>query len=141
MDALYYLVKPVDRSKFFHVLDRWYERMPARCSISVKCGRKQREIAVHDILFIDVQGRCSTVHTAAEVIGSSMPLSAIEALLPKNDFCHSIRYCIVSLERIRSVEETSLTLTSGESVPLSRRERENLKRMLAAFRLRQLRRR
>lgn len=141
VDALYYLVKPVDRNKFFRVLDRWYERMPAQCSISVKCGREQREIAVCDILYADVQGRCSTVHTAAEVIESTMPLSAIEALLPKNDFCRSIRYCIVSLEQIRSVQETSLTLTSGESVPLSRRERENLKKMLAAFRLRRLRRR
>ena len=70
-----------------------------------------------------------------------MPLSAIEALLPKNDFCRSIRYCIVSLEQIRSVQETSLTLTSGASVPLSRRERENLKKMLATFRLRRLRQR
>lgn len=141
VDALYYLVKPVDRSKFFHVLDRWYERTSAQRRIFVKCGRELREIAARDILYIDVQGRCSTVHTAAEVIESTMPLSAIEALLPKNDFCRSIRYCIVSLEQIRSVQETSLTLTSGASVPLSRRERENLKKMLATFRLRRLRQR
>lgn len=141
VEALYYLVKPLERDKLFHVLDKWYDRIPALHTVSVKTGRSQREIALAEILYVEVQGRSSTVHTLTETVESSMPLSAIEALLPEKDFCRVIRYCVVALGQIRSVGDVSLTLSNGQVLPLSRRERETVKEKLAAFRLRQLRRR
>lgn len=139
LEALHYLVKPIQKDKLYTVLNKWYSLLCEVKTITLKCGRTAREVYIRDILYIDVLGRSSTVHTAAEHIETSMPLAALETMLPAGEFAHPIRYCLAALGHIRSVGQDSLTLDDGEEIPLSRRERENIKKQLAAYRLRALR--
>ena len=139
VEAFHYLVKPYNKEKLFAVLDKWYALLCEVKTVSLKCGRAAREIFIRDILYIEVLGRSSSVHTASETLETQTPLSAIEALLPAGEFCRPIRYCIVSLRHVKSVGEDSVTLDSGEKLTLSRRERDNIKNRLAVYRLRALR--
>ncbi len=139
VEAFYYLVKPYDNEKLFSVLNKWYALFCEVKTVSLKCGRAYREVLIRDILYVEVMGRSSSVHTASEVIKTSVPLSAIEALLPEDGFCRPIRYCLVSLRHLQSVGEDSVTIDNGERCALSRRERDNIKNQLAAYRLRALR--
>lgn len=141
LDAFYYIVKPFEKDKLFSVMDKWYANFCEVRTVRFKLGRTECEICIRDILYIDVQGRNCTVHTGAESIITSTPLSAVETLLPDGEFVRTIRYCLAALRHITFIGEDSLTLSNGEKLPVSRRERDNVKQRLAAYRLRALRRR
>ena len=139
LEAFHYLVKPIAKDKLFAVLDKWYDRLCQIRTLTLKCGRTSREIPARDILYVDVLGRSSTVHTATETVAISMSLAALEAELPAGAFIRPIRYCLVSLQHMQSVKEDGILLDNGETLPYARRERDSIKNELAAYRLRQLR--
>lgn len=141
IDAFHYLVKPIEKDKLFIVLEKWYNALCEMKTVAFRCGRTEREILIRDILYIDVLGRNSTVHTLTETFDTQLSLSVIESQLPKDEFYRPIRYCLASLRHIKKINEESIQLSDDGEIPLSRRERENLRNRLAAFRLRQLRRR
>ncbi len=141
IEAFHYLVKPIEKDKLFIVLEKWYNALCELKTVSLKCGRTEREILIRDILYVEVLGRNSTVHTLTEILDTQLSLAAIESLLPKDEFYRSIRYCLVSLRHIKKINEESILLSDDGEIPLSRRERDNLRNKLVSFRLRQLRRR
>lgn len=138
-DAFHYLVKPVEKEKLFSVMNRWYDGFCQVRTMAFKSGRTTREVFVRDILYIDVQGRNSTVHTLGENFETALSLSVAESLLPAEEFVRPIRYCLVALGHIRSIRDDGVALDSGETLPLSRLEKENVRQRLAAYRLRRLR--
>lgn len=141
VDAFHYLVKPIDKTKLFSVLKRWQNLLSDIQTVPLKCGRTVRPVPIRDILYIEVQGRNSTVHTASEAIETSMSLSSLEEALPSGQFVKPIRYCLAALRYIRTIGETDLGLENGTRLKISRAERENLRQALTAYRLRMLRRR
>ncbi len=141
VDAFHYLVKPLDPEKLETVLRRWKNILSEIQTVSLKCGRSVRQIPVREILFIEVNGRVSTVHTQKEVIPTSMSLSSLEALLPAEQFVKPIRYLLAALRYVQAVGDTQLEMADGTLLSFSRGERENLRQQLSAYRLRQLRRR
>lgn len=141
VDAFHYLVKPLDPDKLESVLQRWKSILSEIQTITLKCSRSVRQIPVREILYIEVSGRVSTVHTLTEVIPTSMSLSSLEALLPAEQFVKPIRYLLTALRYIQSVDDRCLTLSDGTQLAFSRGERENLRQTLSTYRLRQLRRR
>lgn len=141
IEAFYYLVKPFEKEKLFVVLEKWYNLFCEHKSIQIKCGKTEREVLMKEILYVEVFGRSSTVHTLRETFNSSLSLAVIEKMLPEEEFCRAIRYCLVSLWHIARMEEESILLDHGEKIPLSRRERDKVKEKLADFQLMQLRRR
>lgn len=141
VDTFHYLVKPVEKDRLFKVLDKWYAALCDIKTIAFRCGRTRREVLLRDILYIEVSGRSCTVHTPAQTFEAAMPLSEIASLLPEGEFVRPIRYCLAALRFIASVGRDSLTLTNGETLPVSRKEQETVKNQLAAYRLCQLRRR
>lgn len=139
VEAFHYLVKPYDKEKLYSVLNKWYRMLCEIKTVTLKCGRATREVFIRDILYVEVLGRCSSVHTTSEVFESSMPLSAIEALLPADEFCRPIRYCLAALGYAYGAGADGLTLSNGEKLPVARNEQESVKNQLAAYRLRKLR--
>lgn len=141
LEAFHYLVKPVDKTKLFSVLTRWKNLLSEIQTIPLRCGRSVRPVLIRDILYIEVQGRSSTVYTAKEAIPTSMTLSSLEEALPAGQFVKPIRYQLAALRHIRTVGEQELELENGTKLKISRRERENLRQQLSSYRLRMLRRR
>jgi len=141
VDAFHYLVKPIAQEKLFTVLRRWQSLLSELQTVTLKSGRGNIRILVRDILYIEVHGRACTVHTRSGPVQASMTLSALEALLPADQFIKPIRYCIAALQYIRHIDQTYLELEDGTQLPFARGERDNLRQVLSAYRLRQLRRR
>ena len=141
LEAFHYLVKPVDKTKLFSVLTRWKNLLSEVQTIPLRCGRSVRPVLIRDILYIEVQGRSSTVYTAKEAIPTSMTLSSLEEALPAGQFVKPIRYQLAALRHIRTVGEQELELENGTKLKISRGERENLRQQLSSYRLRMLRRR
>ena len=141
VDAFHYLVKPLNVEKLEAVMRRWKNILRELQTVTLKCSRSLRQVPVREIMYIEVAGRVSTVHTVNEVIPTSMTLSSLEELLPSEQFVKPIRYLLAALRYIQNVGDTQLTLTDGTALSFSRGERENLRQTLSAYRLRQLRRR
>lgn len=141
VDAFHYLVKPLNVEKLTSVMRRWKDILSEIQTVTLKCSRREQLVPVREILYIEVSGRVSTVHTLNEVIPTSMTLSSLEALLPAEQFVKPIRYLLAALRYVQNVGDTQLTLTDGTQLPIARAERENLRQALSTYRLRQLRRR
>lgn len=141
VDAFHYLVKPIDPAKLQTVLRRWLNLLSEIHMVEIKSGRGNRKVPVRDILYVEVQGRSCCVHTVSEEIAASMTLSALEELLPADQFVKPIRYCLAALRHIRRVSEDFLELEDGTRIKTARGSTDSLRQTLSSYRLRQLRRR
>lgn len=141
VDAFHYLVKPIDPVKLQTVLRRWLNLLSEIHTVEIKSGRGSRNVPVRDILYVEVQGRSCCVHTLSEEISASMTLSALEELLPSDQFVRPIRYCLAALRHIRRVGEGFLELEDGTQIKTARGSDDALRQTLSSYRLRQLRRR
>lgn len=141
VDAFHYLVKPIDPAKLHNVLCRWRNLLSEIHTVEIKSGRGSRKVPVRDILYVEVLGRSCCVHTASEEINASMTLSALEELLPADQFVKPIRYCLASLRYIRHIGEGFLELEDGTQIKTARGSTDALRQTLSSYRLRQLRRR
>lgn len=141
VDAFHYIIKPVKPAKLFSVLNKWFSLVYDIKTIPVKCGRCIRDVAISEIVYVEVFKRSCVIHTTNETISASMSLSALEELLPKGEFVRPIRYCLVSLRYVSRLNDSNVVMQNDVIVSLSRNERENVKQSLAAYKLRQLRRR
>ncbi len=140
VDAFHYLTKPLNTDKLESVMRRWKNILSEIQTVTLKCSRSQRQVPVREIMYIEVSGRVSTVHTVSEVIPTSMTLSSLEESLPAEQFVKPIRYLLTALRYIQNVGDTTLQLTDGTVLSFSRGEREKLRQALSTYRLRQLRR-
>ncbi len=141
VDAFHYLVKPIDPEKLKTVLRRWLNLLSEIQTVEIKSGRGLRNVPIRDILYVEVQGRSCCVHTVSEEIGASMTLSALEEVLPSDQFVKPIRYCLASLRHIRHIGEGFLELEDGTQIKTARGSTDALRQTLSSYRLRQLRRR
>lgn len=141
VDAFHYLVKPIVAEKLHAVLTRWMNLLAELQTVEIKSGRGNRTVPTKDIVYVEVMGRSCTIHTLTEEISASMTLSAVEELLPKDQFIKPIRYGLAALRYIRHVHEDSLELETGDRMKIARGSADSLRQTLGSYRLRQLRRR
>ncbi len=129
VEALHYLVKPVNVKKFVEILDRAFEknRQNERCLNLKYCGETVR-IPFYEIRYIDVRLNYATVH-AREDYTLKRPLAEFEKELDGR-FIRIGRSVILNLKFIRSVSKSEVCLSNGEVLPLPRGAYEPLNRAI-----------
>lgn len=129
VEALNYLMKPVDAAKLFDVLDKAVARMrrDSRC-LDLQCAGGLMRIPLADIRYLDVRRNYVTVHADRDYT-VKRPLGEFEAELG-DGFCRVGRAMIVNLRRIRCVGRSSVQLTDGTTPPLPRGAYEPLNRTI-----------
>lgn len=129
VEALNYLMKPVDAAKLFDVLDKAVVRMrrDSRC-LDLQCAEGLMRIPLADIRYLDVRRNYVTVHADRDYT-VKRPLGEFEAELG-DGFCRVGRAMIVNLRRIRCVGRSSVQLTDGTTLPLPRGAYEPLNRTI-----------
>lgn len=129
VEALNYLMKPVDASKLASVLDRAVERLQrsTRC-LDLECAEGLVRIPLDEIRYLDVRRNYVTVHGARDYT-VKRPLAAFESELGR-DFCRVGRAMIVNLRMIRRVTRSTVELTDGTALPLPRGAYEPLNRAI-----------
>jgi two-component system LytT family response regulator len=112
------------------VRPRLRERLVARL------GDRSSVIAVDDIDWIEAQDYYAAVHVNAAVHLVRHSLTALEAELDPARFVRIHRSAMVNVSRIRELEhgsELMVVLRTGERLPVSRRRREALERVLGSL--------
>ena len=120
VEALHYLLKPVDKTKLFAVLDRYIKRHTPENEILLSCDEGNIHISPEMIVYCEAVGKKTHVHLQDKILVCNIGISIMKNILPDEFvFCH--RSYIVNLRFVRSIGKAEITLDCGENLPLSRR--------------------
>ena len=127
--ALHYLMKPVNKDKFFTVLDRALEKrkQEERC-LNLEAYGEMVRIPFYEIRYLDVHQNYVTVHAKADYT-VKRTLGDFEKEL--DDRFHRVgRAMILNLKYIQRVTKTEVRLSDGTVLPLPRGAYEPLNRAI-----------
>lgn len=103
VEALHYLLKPVDEEKLFATLDRAAEKLDADGkTVDLSNSTETARLPMREIVYVDVVGNYSIFHAEFD-FSVKMTLSKVETMLDDR-FVRVGRSLIVNLEKIRSGE-------------------------------------
>ena len=144
VDAVDYLMKPVETDRLAQALDKVQARVKpsssSRSSVEripvVKSGRKVL-VPIDQIRYIEAKDDYSCIYTDADRFLSTISLAKLEQKLSPNGFFRVHRGYIVNLEYVEDVEVVSsgilqlgITGIEGKKISVSRRRVVALKRAL-----------
>lgn len=133
VEALHYLLKPVDRARLFAALDRYADRHARERRLIFPSGDGSVCIDADDIVFLEAFGKKTqiTLRDGRELLCSCGLRYAAEKLKEGFVSCH--RSYVVNIGCIRAISKTEITLEGGKKIPLSRRLYEDVNRAFIGF--------
>lgn len=133
VEALHYLLKPVDKDKLFGVLDRYIKNHRPEKEIILKSENETLRLPSDSIAYCEAMGKKTSVFTAD---GSStecdLGINDVKNLLPE-EFIFTHRSYIVNLRYVKSIRKTELVLDSGAVIPVSRRLYKDINEKFIGF--------
>lgn len=132
VEALHYLLKPVNRERLSRVLDRAAERISVRESmllLPLPDGAVQ--LPLYEIRYLEVMRNYTTVHGNEDYIVKKS-LNELAGQLDES-FYRIHRSFMVNLRFVRRIAREEVTLKDGTALPLSRKHYEGLNRALIAY--------
>ena len=132
VSALHYLMKPVNETKLFEVLNRAVEKrkQEERC-LNLELSGEMVRIPFYEIRYLDVHQNYITIHCKQEYT-LKRSLSSIEKELDGR-FCRVGRTMIVNLKYINRVTKTDVYLSDDVVLPLPRGAYEPLNRAIINY--------
>ena len=127
VDALDYVLKPVNYYAFSQRIERAISRMSHRrrryISVPIKSGI--RKLDVSRIVYVEVRDHDLLYHTRDESILTRGTLAEAEALLDAGQFFRCSKCYLVNLEYVDSVQNNDVLL-AGECIQVSRARKKDL---------------
>ncbi len=131
---MHYLLKPVSRERLTEIMERFLQKHTPQ----IMCLRTPKGIVqfrVGDILYFEVYNHDIILH---KTDGSQMTfrrttLQEMESSLPMNRFVRSHRSYLVNMEHISEVLRYQIRLSTGETIPISKRLYQNVVHSLIDF--------
>lgn len=120
VSALHYLIKPVDERKLFAVLDKAVDNLAYRHrSVLLSTAEGEVKVSLADILYVESENVYIIVHT---VHGDYRVRAALTKFSEQLDdtFFKVHRSFIVGLKYIKKITRTEITMSDGDTVPISR---------------------
>ena len=133
--AFAYLLKPLDKEKFF-------EQMDEAVSYGIKRPEKElewiaREGIVHclptEILYFEYLGREVVMHTEDKVCHLKKKINDVAEMMRNYDFVMPHKSFVVNLYRVESIHGYDITMTDGSVVPLSQKKSAEFRRSLNQY--------
>ena len=129
VEALHYLMKPVDKAKLFAVLDRAADKLRrSERTLTLALSGEVVRLPICQIRAAEVQGSYVTIHAKSDYT-AKMTLSELEAQLDES-FFRLGRSALVNLACVARATKTAVTLTDGKTLPLPRGAYERLNRAI-----------
>ena len=125
VDALDFILKPINRYSFAIKLKRALSRIPKRSDdyATVKADGKTRTIRISSVLWIDVNGHYVVYHTTDGDITEYTTLKEASAKVQNGSFAFVNRSCLVNMNRIDSVGRDTVTV-GNQRLDISRPQRK-----------------
>ena len=120
VSALHYLIKPADAAKLNPVLDKAVHNLRYRQrSVLLTTGEGDIKVSLADILYVESENVYILVHTPDETYRTRMSLAKFAEQLDET-FFKVHRSFIVGLKYIKKITRTEITMSNGDTVPISR---------------------
>jgi len=133
LQALDYLLKPIEFSRFLQACNRAYAQLMqhqgASSTIFVKDGYDWIRIQLDDVLFIRSDTNLLFIHEQKRQVSTRMTLSEMLSTLPADQFIRVHKSYLVALKAIRKIERHQLTVGT-EIIPLAGPYRQALEQRL-----------
>jgi len=133
LQVLDYLLKPYSFERFFQAIEKYYDTLsypvtmhhsdsplPQRAYLYLRDNRKTHKLYLSDISLIESKGEYIQVWSGEKKIMTRSSLSAIEKLLPQDQFIRTHNSFIVSLSHITAFTSSSIEVGDTE-IPISRK--------------------
>ena len=133
VEALHYLMKPVDKKKLFQALDRYACRHRSENRIILTIGNESVLVASDDILYLEAFGKKTQVilKNGKEIVCTCGLSEASGKLGQGFVSCH--RSYVVNIGLIRKISRTEITMDSGKKIPISRRSYDSVNRAFIEY--------
>jgi len=140
INALDYLLKPVRFERLEKSVEKIKAQFPEEVipepekstsgTLSVKVNGRIEIITIADIVRISFEQGFCFIYTETEKIISDKYLNSYEEILEPQGFFRANRNDLVNIKSITVVHSHSLALQNGDSVDLSRRKAQTLKKII-----------
>lgn len=126
VDALQYLIKPINTQKFAEVFDRAIKQVSAeqeqqKKTLVVMLGDTGKAIAWNDIYYLESRDHKVVIYTKEGEIEYYAKLEGLETEL-QEQFYRIHRGYLVNLSYVDEYDKTEVRLANGDKLPLSRRK-------------------
>ena len=120
VDALHYLIKPIDSEKLFMVLEKAVAKLTVQPpSIIISVDGETIKLLEEDILYVEAMLHYLSIFTKEREYRLKEKLSTFEGRL-SDDFFRLHRSYLVSLKNIIKISRTSVVMSNGKEIPLAR---------------------
>lgn len=132
VEALHYLLKPVNEAKFSEVLSRAVVHLArGERVLLLDTPEGSVRLPIGDIHWAEVQRNYVTIHSAEGIYTVKQTLSDLESQLDEG-FFRTGRSFLVNLKQVRRVSRSEVLLSDGSKVPLARGYYDKLNQALIA---------
>lgn len=115
-----YLVKPFRQEEVDRALDWCLEHMPEPLrSLSVYAEREPQEFPLASVLYIEVLGHQSHIHTLRQTVVVRKSLDDLERAVDSPDFFRCHRSFLVNLNHVERIESSDFLMSDGARIPIS----------------------
>lgn len=129
VDALHYLMKPIQEEKFFTVLDRAVTKLIKNEKVlNIISQGEMIRLPICQINYAEVNSNYITIHSQ-QTITLKMTLSELEKKLDSH-FFRAGRSALVNLKKISRVTKKEIYLQDGSIIPLPRGAYEKVNRAI-----------
>lgn len=129
VEALHYLVKPVNEDKIYKCMDKVFNKRKNINYIIVHSKDEIYKLTTSQINYIEARGHGCIIEIftkennqkQVKQIEISESISELETLLPKQGFIKCHRSYICGIQNIHHTGKTEITFDTGSHIPVSRR--------------------
>ena len=137
VNAAHYLLRPVDKTRFFAVLDKVLGtlRQERRRYLALRADRKVRRVPLRDIVYCESQNQYQALYLAdGEALRTRMTGAQLyEAVCAYSDFVRVGSTYVVNLSYVDSLNAKVMKLSTGKEVWLPRGSYQALKAQYFEF--------
>ena len=135
VQALHYLVKPISQIKLDEAMNRSLKLMESKktniCSMMIE--RKQIDIPLEDIIYVEAQNKYCIIHTiSGETVSPRMAIEKLKEQLPMPPFLHCHRSFIANLNYVSDIGN-DFTMKNGDTVCIRQLDSKYVKEKYMQF--------
>lgn len=126
VQALDYLLKPINVEKITRVLTRYLEELPEEAAyIIVDVAGQPSRLNLDDVIYVEADGGEVMVVLEEKTLSIKMSLTEFEKLLDDR-FVSTHRSYLVNLQYVSRLLKKDVALHNGDMIPLSRRRAKDV---------------
>lgn len=136
VDALQYLVKPLDREKVFHALDMFFDKESKRKEkpLMFKVSGGIRQVDAGRIIYCETERNYQILHLADDMVKVRMTGGELYAVLENySGFVRCGSSYIFNLNHVVAVDKDEIRMDNGGRIFLPRNRAAEFKKMYFAF--------